>query len=96
MSTVRLSEAIDNLPIGRARTRYQALVSGAGNSLAVQVPYHDQPLWFVPDLASARVLVSRGVSRSRIWTLGELREMIGLFGTTVQTLDEAARAFESH
>ena len=92
MNALNLDTIIQRLPPGRARSRYQRLASLLGDTTILTVPYSDQPLWLVSDLAGVRLLLSRGVPRWRIWTLGEVQELLAAFGTSVRSLAEAAEA----
>ena len=95
MNVLTLDTIIQRLPPGRARTRYQRLASHLGEATILTVPYCDQPLWLVSDPEGARLLVSKGVSRWRIWTLSELTEYLGAFGTWIRSLDQAAEALRN-
>jgi TubC N-terminal docking domain len=44
--------------------------------LEVRVTWLPATLWFIPDEAAIEVLVAEGVSRGRIWTAGELLELM--------------------
>jgi hypothetical protein len=52
-----------------------------GQPLEVRVPWWPQTLWFVPDEPHARILEAEGVSRGRIWTAGELMDLLAVPGT---------------
>jgi hypothetical protein len=47
-----------------------------GQPIEVRVPWWAQTLWFVPDEPHARRLEAEGVSRGRIWTAGELMDLL--------------------
>jgi len=49
-----------------------------GRSLEVRVAWLPETLWFVPGLEQVGRLVARGVQRGRIWTAGELADLIGI------------------
>ncbi len=96
MYAVKLETIIRRLPPGRARTRYQRLAGLIGEGITLSVPYCDQPLWLVPSVDASAVLVSVGVPRWRIWTLAELQALLGAFGTSLHSLDQAAEALRSN
>jgi hypothetical protein len=50
--------------------------SRAGHPLEIRVPWWPQTLWFVPDEPHASLLEAEGVSRGRIWTAGELMDLL--------------------
>src|SRR5262249_44300179 len=52
--------------------------AGAGYMLEVRVPWNSTTLWFVPDDVAAEALVAEGVSRGRIWTSGELLDLLSI------------------
>jgi hypothetical protein len=47
-----------------------------GQPIEIRVPWWTQTLWFVPDEPHARHLEAEGVSRGRIWTAGELMDLL--------------------
>ncbi len=94
MTVSSLDQLIRRLPPGRARARYERLIGSLGEVITVNLTCFEQPLWLVPDAKAASILRSRGVPRWRIWTLHEVREFIGAFGTVVTTLAEAAHLLE--
>ena len=47
-----------------------------GQPLEIRVPWWAQTLWFVPDELHALRLGAEGVSRGRIWTAGELMDLL--------------------
>jgi len=49
-----------------------------GQLLELRVPWHDETLWLVPDERDAEALGREGVSRGRIWTSWELRDVMAL------------------
>ncbi len=49
-----------------------------GGPIEVAVPWWTHTLWFVPDERHAALLASEGVSRGRIWTTGELMDLLPL------------------
>jgi hypothetical protein len=49
-----------------------------GQPIEIRVPWWAQTLWFVPDESHARRLEAEGVSRGRIWTAGELSDLLGV------------------
>ena len=68
-----------------------------GAPLEVQVPWHGETLWLVPDDRQAEALGCEGVSRGRIWTAGELSALMALPDRTpeiVQRLALAKRAVD--
>jgi hypothetical protein len=52
--------------------------------LQVRVPWLPESLWFVPDEAAVEALVGDGVSRGRIWTAGELLDLLSLPTTKIE------------
>ena len=48
--------------------------------LEVRVPWERASLWFTPTEADAEALVRKGVSRGRIWTSGELQDLLAIAG----------------
>lgn len=54
----------------------------AGACLQVRVPWWPEPLWFVATEADAEALVRGGVSRGRVWTAGELMDLLAVPGVT--------------
>jgi hypothetical protein len=47
-----------------------------GGPLEVQVPWWAETLWWVPDERDAAALMAEGVTRGRIWTAGELMDLM--------------------
>ncbi len=96
MNALNLAELVNLLPPGRARTRYQRLAASlAGESVAVNLPYSDHPVWLVTGHLQAQVLVAQGIPRWRIWTLAEAQDFLGACGSSVRTLEQAALIFQS-
>jgi hypothetical protein len=54
----------------------------AGRALEVRVPWCPEPLWFVPSHQHAAALERDGLSRGRIWTAGELGDLLSVPGIT--------------
>lgn len=52
--------------------------SEQGVPLEIRVPWHGQTLWFVPSDRDAEVLEREGITRGRIWTGGELMNLLAL------------------
>ncbi len=77
MSTTGLADLIEQLPPGRARTRYEHMLAEEGEMLSVAVSYCDQSLRLVTSQSQARRLMGQGISRWRIWTLDELQDFFG-------------------
>jgi hypothetical protein len=48
----------------------------AGQMLEVRVPWLPVTLWFVPDEPAVAMLLGEGLSRGRIWTAGELLDLL--------------------
>jgi hypothetical protein len=63
-----------------------------GQSLEVRVPWLDVTLWFVPEERDAEALVRDGVSRGRVWTAGELMDVMAISGRTRWALRTIALA----
>jgi hypothetical protein len=57
-----------------------------GQLLKVRVAWHAETLWFVREERDADTLVRDGVSRGRVWTAGELMDVMALSGRTLETL----------
>ncbi|PYN82240.1 MAG: hypothetical protein DMD96_06610 [Candidatus Rokuibacteriota bacterium] len=96
MSVVTLASLIERLPPGRARSRYERLLSETGGEMvAVTVPYAEAPLWFVTGMAQAEALTARGVPRWRVWTLSEANSVLEACGPPADTVPKAARFFGS-
>jgi len=51
-----------------------------GRALEVRVPWLEETLWFVPTLEQVGRLMSQGVQRGRIWTAGELADLMKIPG----------------
>ena len=64
--------------------------ASAGAPLEVRVPWHGETLWFVLDDRQAEALVREGVSRGRIWTAGELGELMTLPEPTPEIVQRIA------
>jgi hypothetical protein len=60
--------------------------------LEIRVPWWPDPLWFVPAEADAEILVHEGISRGRIWTAGELRDLLSIPGITKASARRVAEA----
>jgi hypothetical protein len=54
----------------------------AGQMLEIGGPWHRVTLWLVPDDGAAQSLEAEGVSRGRIWTAGELLDLLSITGLT--------------
>jgi len=50
----------------------------AGHPLEIRVTWWPQTIWFVPDEHHAALLEGEGVSRGRIWTAGELMDLLAV------------------
>lgn len=66
------------LPLGRFEQE--------GGPLEVRVPWHPDTLWFVPDERHAEMLICEGVGRGRIWTAGELLDVMALDDRTLEVV----------
>lgn len=53
-----------------------------GCPVEIKTPWLDLPLWLVPSEAAAEALVREGVSRGRVWTAGELLDLLAVPGLT--------------
>jgi hypothetical protein len=51
-----------------------------GGPIEVAVPWWPETLWFVPDGRHAALLEAEGVSRGRLWTAGELMDLLAVRG----------------
>ncbi len=49
-----------------------------GASLEIRVPRHAETLWLVPTERDAAALAREGVSRGRVWTAGELMDLMAM------------------
>ena len=47
-------------------------------AVEVAVPWLSETLWFVPRLDHVRFLVADGIRRGRIWTAGELADLLSI------------------
>ncbi len=94
MKTSQLEDLIQRLPPGRARARYERMAQTMGEVFVLNGSCDDVSLWLVQDAVGANQLVQTGIPRWRIWTFNELRELMALFGTRVNSLAEAAGLFE--
>lgn len=63
-----------------------------GCPLEVRVPWLDGSLWFVPGEADAEAMAREGVSRGRIWTAGELMDLLMISGLTPDLVKTIAQA----
>ena len=59
--------------------------------IQVRVPWLDDTLWFVPTPAHSKVLIHEGTPRGRIWTAGELRDLISLPGIDRNDIESIGR-----
>ena len=65
--------------------------------LEIRVRWLPVTLWFVPTETDAEALLAEGVSRGRIWTVGELVDVLSLPSITpagVRTVARAKLAFD--
>ena len=46
------------------------------------MPWLPATLWFVPSEAAGELLVGEGVTRGRIWTIGDLQDLLSIPGMT--------------
>lgn len=63
-----------------------------GCPLEVCAPWLEGTLWFVPTPTDAKALIREGVSRGRIWTAGELMDLLTIPGLTTDQAKTIARA----
>jgi hypothetical protein len=56
------------------------------HALQVRVPWLPESLWFVPSSAKATILSQEGISRGRIWTAKELRNLLEVGEVTPEAL----------
>ena len=94
MNTSQLKDLIQRLPPGRARARYERMAQTMGEVFVINGSCDEASLWLVQYAVGANQLVQTGIPRWRIWTFNELRELMALFGTRVNSLAEAAGLFE--
>jgi hypothetical protein len=64
----------------------------AGASLEVRVPWLDVTLWMVPTDRDGDRLMAEGVSRGRIWTAGELMQLMAIGDQTPEIVRTIAHA----
>lgn len=67
------------------------------HALQVRVPWLPESLWFVPSLTEATILSQEGISRGRVWTAKELRDLLEVGEVTreeLQTLTQIKLEFE--
>ena len=62
-----------------------------GHMLQVWVPWLMEYLWFVPSSAAAMILSQEGISRGRIWTAKELRDLLEVGDITREQLQTLSR-----
>ena len=60
--------------------------------LEVRVAWHPETLWFVPDERDTAVLGREGVGRGRVWTAGELTQLMLLSDRTLTAIATVALA----
>jgi hypothetical protein len=63
-----------------------------GCPLKIRVPWLAEPLWFVPGNEDVALLVADGVSRGRIWTARELRDLLHIRNVAPKPVQTIARA----
>ncbi len=63
-----------------------------GSPLEIRVPWLAETLWFVPRHGDAEALAKGGISRGRIWTARELKDLLTIIGLTAEELQTIARA----
>lgn len=63
-----------------------------GRVLEIKTSWLAGPLWFVPSAAEAEGLVKDGVSRGRVWTAQELRDLLAIPGVTREQVTKVATA----
>ena len=80
---VRTGEGVLDLPLSRFATE--------GQPLEARVPWWDETIWFVPGVGEAEELLRKGVSRGRIWTAAELRQIADLDAMTDDDLRSIGR-----
>ncbi len=56
------------------------------HSIELAVPWLEETIWFVPRAEHIDDLVSDGIHRGRIWTAGELQDLLSIDGMTQQEL----------
>ena len=61
------------------------------HAVEVAVPWLSETLWFVPGPDQVDMLLGEGVARGRIWTAGELSDLINLPGVTRQDIENIGR-----
>jgi hypothetical protein len=69
----------------------------SGQMLEIYGPRWQDPLWFVPTERDAEELVREGITRGRIWTAGELRDLLTIPALTkagARTVAEAKLAVD--
>jgi hypothetical protein len=66
--------------------------AAAGEMIEVRVPWWSEPLWFVPGETAVEALVREGISRGRIWTAGELADLLSVPNVTKATARTVAAA----
>lgn len=66
-----------------------------GQSLEIRVRWWSETLWFVPDVRHAEALHREEIARHRIWTAGELIELLRVPGLTTEALLTIMRAREA-
>ncbi len=56
------------------------------HSIELAVPWLEETIWFAPRAEHIRDLVGDGIHRGRIWTAGELQDLLSIRGMTQQEL----------
>lgn len=91
-----IASVIDRLPPGRARARYERLLSETGRDvLAVTVSNTEAPLWIVTGAPQAEALTATGIPRWRVLTLREANSLLEPCGFHALSVAEAARRLTS-
>jgi hypothetical protein len=66
-----------------------------GQPIEIRVRWWPETLWFVPDVRHAETLHREEIARHRIWTAGELIELLRAPGLTTEALLTIMRAREA-
>ena len=65
------------LPVARLLELSLPQFARSGQPLEVRVPWWPETLFFVPEERAAQELYGKGIKRERIWTAGELLNLLG-------------------
>ena len=94
MKESTITQMIAQLPVGRARRRYEKLFHEIGEVYVITPRGCQCSLWLVREIHAVPLLMEHGIPRWQIWTFTEIQEYLGAFGEKVGTLAEGAAMLE--